>query len=129
MSCIDLQWQQSSRNLYSASSLNIIGYVAKRNQTISYFADNEPVFKNRIRHFVESPPSRENMLFTQDIKNMLHLVENKPHEIELLIKALRKYSNQEVVQFSDNYLFGPVLMRLLHFYKLDDVAMTVQLRA
>lgn len=124
---IEFRCLQSSRNLFSASSLSINGHLAKRDQTKSYFADRERAFKSRIKQFVDSPPSRDNMIFTQDVKNMLHLVENEPRDIELLMKVLRKYTNQEPFLSTDNYLFGPVLMRLLHVYKLDDVALTVWL--
>lgn len=113
------------RTLYSFSSMGIDAYLQKCEQTKSYFGERQNQFKGRMRACVDATPSRDTMIFTQDIKNMMHLCERHPKDIDLLLKMLRRFCAQDSGSFTENYHFGPVLMRMLNYYDLDDVAMTV----
>lgn len=59
----------------------------------------------------------KNMVFSEDLKNMVHLAEKD--DIPLVVKMLKKFSTQNSELRFGSYVFGPVLMRM--FYFLDDV--------
>lgn len=105
--------------------MGIDGYLTKRKQIESQFGDKDKQFKGRMRTFVDAPAARDNMIFTHDIKNLLHLCDSNRNDIDLLIKVLQRYCTQSDGIFTENYHFSTVLMRLLNLYKLDDVALKV----
>lgn len=58
------------------------------------------------------------MIFTEDLKSMLHLAQKKPEDIELIVKMLTKFNTQNKEMRFGTYVFGPVVMRT--FYYLDE---------
>lgn len=57
--------------------------------------------------------SPKSLIFTEDLKNMLHLIESKD-EIEMLRLMIRKFWNQSREVRFGNFVFGPVVMRMFH---------------
>lgn len=75
------------RTLYSLSSLGIDGYQANRERISTFMSHNADSFKSKMIEF--SQPGSTNMIFTEDLKNMIHMA-NKT-DIDLVVKMLKKY--------------------------------------
>lgn len=67
--------------------------------------------------------NKTGMIFTEDLKVILHLMENTPEDIELLQKMLQKYNNQDGEMRFGTYRFGPVIMRALYYLNDPDTAL------
>lgn len=68
--------------------------------------------------------SESSMIFTEDLKSMLHLAQKKPEDIELLIKMITKFNKQNKEMRFGTYIFGPVVMRTFHYLDEPDLALT-----
>lgn len=78
-----------SRSLYSAASLGLDNYVGTRERVQNYLVDNGEKFRSKMTEFVEDSSSR-NMIFTEDLKNMVHIVEKDQTDIDLTVKMIKK---------------------------------------
>jgi pentatricopeptide repeat domain-containing protein 2 len=86
--------------------------------------------------------SETNMIFTEDLKNVIFLVDNNDTHLDLLIKMLKKYfyfncfsfifitnnisknrfhSQNQSLRFG-TFIFGPIVMRLIHNLGDSDLA-------
>ncbi|CAG7725175.1 unnamed protein product [Allacma fusca] len=82
-------WQGSLRTLYSGEWLELDAYEKSRN--------------------------RARTQFREDLKNIVHLAEDEPADLALVLQMLKKFS-QENKQFRfGNFVVGPVVMRMYHF--------------
>ncbi|KAL9701447.1 hypothetical protein quinque_004888 [Culex quinquefasciatus] len=113
----------SSRSLYSASVLGLDGYRSYREKTRTQHLHNVDNFKRKMKEFVAA--SATNMVFTEDLKNIIHLAEDTPEDKQLLVDMLEKYNSQAQELRFGNYVFGPVVMRAL--YVLNDPALALKL--
>lgn len=113
----------ASRSLYSASVLGLDGYKESRERTSTQHLHNIDNFKRKMREFVAG--STTNMIFTEDLKNVIHLVENTAEDKKLLMDMIEKYNSQSQELRFGNYVFGPVVMRALYF--LQDHQLALQL--
>lgn len=111
------------RNLYSASVLGLDGYRSYREKTRTQHLHNVDNFKRKMKEFVAA--SATNMVFTEDLKNIIHLAEDTPEDKQLLVDMLEKYNSQAQELRFGNYVFGPVVMRAL--YVLNDPALALKL--
>ncbi|XP_014213902.1 pentatricopeptide repeat-containing protein 2, mitochondrial [Copidosoma floridanum] len=105
----------ASRPLYSANSMGINGYLNAREYVKSQFHNIDHMFYNKMKDFVDK--KEDSMIFTEDLKTMLHICEKKMEDLELLYKMLIKYKSQNNLRFG-SFIFGTVVMRLL--YHLDE---------
>lgn len=64
------------------------------------------------------------LIFTEDLKSMLHLVQKKPEDVELLIKMLNKFNSQNKEMRFGAFVFGPVVMRTFYYLDEPDLAFT-----
>lgn len=62
-----------------------------------------------------------------DFKDLIHILGNTKDDIDLLLNVLRKINkeNENGKEQRKPYKFGPMIMRVFHFYGLDDVAIQV----
>lgn len=74
-----------------------------------------------MQEFVQD--SSTNMIFTEDLKNMVHLIENSPENTELVVKMLKKFNSQNKELRFGNFVFGPVVMRMFTVLKNAEVAL------
>lgn len=112
-----------TRSLYSASVLGLDGYRSYREKTRTQHLHNVDNFKRKMKEFVAA--SATNMVFTEDLKNIIHLAEDTPEDKQLLVDMLDKYNSQAQELRFGNYVFGPVVMRAL--YVLNDPALALKL--
>ncbi|CAF4091725.1 unnamed protein product, partial [Rotaria magnacalcarata] len=105
------------RTVFSSSGIGIDNFKSSRDQHVARFAPSLDAFKKR---FVDSIEQSNSQIFTEDLRNMIMSAENDT-EIETVIQALKKYSNNKV-KFSD-YHFGSPIMRLLYIQNKTNLAL------
>ena len=80
--------QGSIRTLFTAEALGVDGYEKHRIRTEAQFAGMSDKFRAKMKEFTLS--ETKNMIFTEDLKNILHLVENKPDDMVLVRSMMQK---------------------------------------
>lgn len=81
----------TARTLYSASTLGLDGFLGAR-EKVKLQVNNVDGFKAKMKEFVTDENSK-NLIFTEDLKNMLHICENTD-DIELLKTMIGKFCTQ-----------------------------------
>ncbi|KPJ05730.1 Pentatricopeptide repeat-containing protein 2 [Papilio xuthus] len=71
-----------------------------------------------MRDFVSEP---KHMIFTEDLKNMVHMAE--PTDLDLILNMIKKFNNQNVEFRFGSFIFGPVVMRMFHFLDAPNEAL------
>ncbi|KAI8420184.1 hypothetical protein MSG28_008738 [Choristoneura fumiferana] len=72
----------------------------------------------KMTEFVDDPKS---MIFTEDLKNMVHMAE--PSDLELCLKMVKKFNTQTTEYRFGSFVFGPVVMRMFHFLDAPNEAL------
>ncbi|EFN89107.1 Pentatricopeptide repeat-containing protein 2 [Harpegnathos saltator] len=68
--------------------------------------------------------TESSMIFTEDLKSMLHLAQKKSEDIELIVKMLTKFNTQNKELRFGTFIFGPVVMRTFYYLDEPDLALT-----
>lgn len=76
------------RYLYSQEALGLDTYVNGRNKAGLQFQDLREKFYEKMTEF--SDPASHNMVFTEDLKHILHLAENKEEDLKLVKQMIIK---------------------------------------
>lgn len=97
------------------------GYENARLNFRNQFLNVENTFRSKMEEVCNTDSS---MIFTEDLKSMLHLAQKKPEDIELLIKMLTKFNKQTKEMRFGTFMFGPVVMRTLYYLNEPDLAYT-----
>lgn len=100
--------------------MGLNGYENARLNFRNQFLNVESDFRAKMHQVCDS----ESMIFTEDLKSMLHLAQKKPEDIELIIKMLTKFNNQSKEMRFGTFVFGPVVMRTLYYLDEPDLAFT-----
>jgi pentatricopeptide repeat domain-containing protein 2 len=74
--------------LFAPSSLGLDNYSRLRDRTKTQFVNLADKFKTKMLEF--SNPSSSNMIFTEDLKNMIHLAEATPDDLDLVYKMMKR---------------------------------------
>lgn len=74
---------------------------------------------------MEEVCNANSVIFTEDVKAMLHLAQKKSEDIELLVKMLIKYNKQNKEMRFGTFVFGPVVMRTFYYLDEPDLAFTI----
>ncbi|XP_072942350.1 pentatricopeptide repeat-containing protein 2, mitochondrial-like [Epargyreus clarus] len=106
------------RNLYSPAALGIDGYLQTRKTIKEQFTNFSDKFRTKMLEFVSEP---KNMIFTEDLKNMVHMAE--PTDLELVLNMIKKFNNQKNEFRFGSFVFGPVVMRMFHFLDAPNEAL------
>lgn len=81
-------------------------------------------FIARIQTALEnSKEGEERPVFTEDLKNVIYLIEGSDEDIDLLRKMTEKFACQNPNLRFGNFIFGPVIMRVLHQLKKPELAL------
>lgn len=72
--------------MYNLNSLGINGYVDNREKVKNYFANDTEKFREKMIDYAEN--DQTTMVFTEDLKNMIHIAESK--DLDLLERMLIK---------------------------------------
>ncbi|XP_054163213.1 pentatricopeptide repeat-containing protein 2, mitochondrial-like [Oppia nitens] len=99
------------RYLFTNEVLGINGYLETRNRISQQFGQLREKFFTRMEEFATS---ESKMIFTEDLKNIVFMTDNNDQELRLLTDAIKKFHSQnQTLQFG-TFVFGPIVMRLLH---------------
>lgn len=113
-----------SRSLYTETALGVDNYIIGREKIKQQFTEqNEQKFREKMQEFSSDKPG--NMIFTEDLKHMAHLVSKTPEDMDLINKMLLKYNSQNKELRFGLFVFGPVIMRM--FYHLNEVDAALKL--
>lgn len=77
------------RFLYSATALGIDNYVKTRDKVKTQFLTMADKFRGKMSEYAED--DSKNMIFTEDLKNMLHLVESNDNDLDLIKRMMIRY--------------------------------------
>lgn len=109
------------RFLYSDKSLGLQGYENARLNFRNQFLNVESTFRTKMQEVCDTESS---MIFTEDLKSMLHLTQKKPEDIALLVKMITKFNSQNKELRFGTFIFGPVVMRTFYYLDEPDLALT-----
>ncbi|KAI8420176.1 hypothetical protein MSG28_008738 [Choristoneura fumiferana] len=105
-------------DLYAPSALGIDGFLHSRKKVKEQFINFSDKFRTKMTEFVDDPKS---MIFTEDLKNMVHMAE--PSDLELCLKMVKKFNTQTTEYRFGSFVFGPVVMRMFHFLDAPNEAL------
>ncbi|CAG0925167.1 unnamed protein product, partial [Notodromas monacha] len=77
-------------------------------------------FKTRMQTFLDTKDTKS-MVFTEDLKNMLYLAQES--DVDLVMGMVKRFHVQNKSLRFGGFIFGPVVMRLLHHLGRSDVAL------
>ncbi|KAK2584179.1 hypothetical protein KPH14_006607 [Odynerus spinipes] len=109
-----------NRFIFSDNSLGLNGYKATRVQMHQQFANVENSFREKMKEIINSENS---IVFTEDLKAMLHLVNKNSEDVNLIINMMHKFNNQNKELRFGTYIFGPVIMRAFYYLDEPDIAL------
>jgi pentatricopeptide repeat domain-containing protein 2 len=78
-----------SRNLFTLEAVGVEAYEKQRTRTQVQFTGMVDKFRDKMREFTLS--ESKNMIFTEDLKNMVHLIENRPDDLTLIHQMMKRY--------------------------------------
>lgn len=93
---------QNVRTLYSAEGLGVDKYIYSRERITAQFASSADKLKVKMEEYTKSP---EHMIFTEDLKNMAHLVQSD-EDIMLVENMIKKFNSQNKELRFGNFVFG-----------------------
>ncbi|XP_076234794.1 pentatricopeptide repeat-containing protein 2, mitochondrial [Calliopsis andreniformis] len=102
------------RFLYTEKTLGVTAYENTRFLFHNQFLSIEDAFREKMS---EVCTKDDGVVFTEDLKAMLHLAQKSEKDMELVIKMIEKYQTDANLKFG-TYNFGPIVMRM--FYYLNE---------
>ncbi|CAG9773534.1 unnamed protein product [Ceutorhynchus assimilis] len=112
-------YAQDIRNLYSMSALGLDGFEHQQQRLKLQISSIGDKFKEKMSESVSV--ESKNMIFTEDLKNMIHIAETD-QDVGLVVAMLKKYNKQNKSLRFGNYIFGPVVLRMLYLHNKSDLA-------
>lgn len=76
------------KTLFSQASLGIDNYVVVREKTAQQFANTQDRFKTKMKEFSEADGA--SMIFTEDLKSIIHLADSNDDDLTLVKAMIRK---------------------------------------
>ncbi|GLV39758.1 hypothetical protein CBL_08176 [Carabus blaptoides fortunei] len=110
------------RQLYTQTALGLENYIHSRQKVKSQFTTMSEKFKAKMTEYT-SNEQNTHMIFTEDLKNMIHLAESNEEDVSLVIKMMKKFNQQNKELRFGNFVFGPVVMRMFYFLNEPDAAL------
>lgn len=108
------------RLLYTEKALGIVDYEKARLSYRNQFINIENTFRTKMNEVCEQPSG---MIFTEDLKAMLHLLQKRDEDMNLIEKMVQKFNNQgEDFRFG-SFIFGPVVMRAFYYLSEPNIAL------
>ncbi|KAK9498123.1 hypothetical protein O3M35_004002 [Rhynocoris fuscipes] len=109
-----------TRNLYSPAALGVDNYSKTRERIKNQFVNVQDKFKSKMADY--SNPESNSMIFTEDLKHMIHLVEPNDNDLQVVQNMMIKFSKQNKDLRFGSFVFGPVVMRMYHFLNRPEEA-------
>lgn len=108
------------RFLYTDSALGLTGYESARLSYRNQFINIESTFRTKMNEVCED---QHGMVFTEDLKAMLHLLQKRDDDMKLIENMIQKFSSQSEQFRFGNFVFGPVVMRAFYYLGTPDIAL------
>ncbi|XP_076338098.1 pentatricopeptide repeat-containing protein 2, mitochondrial-like [Tachypleus tridentatus] len=109
------------RLIYTEQFLGIDKYKEQRERTKVQFGNMKERFHTRMTQYFNN--DGQPMVFTEDLKNMVYLAEDKEEDIELCLKMMQRFNHQNKELRFSTFVFGPVAMRLFYFLDKPDIVL------
>lgn len=108
------------RYMYTEKALGVIAYENTRQIYRNQFVSIENTFRSKMKEVCESA---DGVIFTEDLKAMLHLIQKNEDDLKLINKMIEKYqvSNKDL-KFG-SYVFGTVVMRMYYYLNEPKIAL------
>lgn len=113
-----------NRTIYTAEQLSIDKYEQDRRRLIvSLQPDSRKLKRTHIQRLLRQKHIQSHIMLT-DLTQFMHLIEDTESDFLLLHNALKKLSVAEVENYRRNSI-GSILMRMLHYFRKDEIAINV----
>ncbi|XP_050539963.1 pentatricopeptide repeat-containing protein 2, mitochondrial-like [Daktulosphaira vitifoliae] len=104
------------RNLYEPAAIGIDKYQFYRDKLSNQYSEvDRQTFFKRMTSF--SDPESLSLIFTEDLKQIVHMINDNEEELSLVEKMMKKFNQQSKGLRFGNFTFGPVVMRM--YYHLN----------
>lgn len=110
------------RFMFSDNTLGIPNYNNTRLNVQQQFASVENSFRQKMKEIITNENS---VIFSEDLKVMLHLVTKESEDINLVLEMIRRFNNQNKELRFGTFIFGPVIMRTFYYLDEPDIAFNV----
>lgn len=78
-----------ARQLYTQAALGLESYIHSRQKVKSQFTSMTEKFKAKMTEYTTGEQN-SHMIFTEDLKNMIHIAESNEEDVSLVIKMIKK---------------------------------------
>lgn len=110
------------RNLYERAAIGLDKYEFFREKIEKQFSDSDKqLFRERMTSFAD--PESSSLIFTEDLKQIVHMVGDNEADLTLVEKMMKKYNKQNQGLRFGNFTFGPVVMRMYYHLNKPDIAL------
>ncbi|KAL4113297.1 hypothetical protein QTP88_016952 [Uroleucon formosanum] len=110
------------RNLYERAAIGLDKYEFFRDKIENQFSDSDKqLFRERMNSFAD--PESNSLIFTEDLKQIVHMVGDNEADLTLVEKMMKKYNKQNQGLRFGNFTFGPVVMRMYYHLNKPDIAL------
>ncbi|CAN7945603.1 unnamed protein product [Ixodes pacificus] len=114
-----------TRSLYGASFLGLDKYLEQRERTRQQFTGSKDKFFQRISQYFNAEGAGTGMVFTEDLKHVVCLCEDKEEDIDLVIRMMKRFNQQNKELRFGTFVFGPVALRLFYHLRKPDIVVQV----
>ncbi|KOC67270.1 Pentatricopeptide repeat-containing protein 2 [Habropoda laboriosa] len=110
------------RSLYTDRDMGVTNYENTRFMFRNQYMSIEETFRSKMKEICKQ---EDGIIFTEDLKAMLHLAQESQEDMELLSSMLEKYVHHKETYKYNAYVFGPVVMRMLYYLNKPLVALAM----
>ncbi|XP_076293301.1 pentatricopeptide repeat-containing protein 2, mitochondrial [Lasioglossum baleicum] len=100
------------RYMYTEKALGITSYESTRQIYRNQFISIESTFRSKMKEVCDST---DGVIFTEDLKAMLHLIQKNEDDLVLIRKMIEKYQASNKDLKFGSYVFGTVVMRMYYY--------------
>lgn len=108
-----------TRSLFSQNALGLEGYKNSRDYINNQFINADEKFREKMWEVAQD---NEKTVFSEDLKNLVHLIKKNEKDLELLKLMLIKYHKNQMIR-TGTFVFGTVVMRALHYFDEPDLGL------
>ncbi|XP_060839367.1 pentatricopeptide repeat-containing protein 2, mitochondrial-like [Rhopalosiphum padi] len=110
------------RSLYERAAIGLDKYEFYREKIENQFSEPDKLlFRDRMNSFAD--PESNSLIFTEDLKQIVHMVGDNEADLTLVEKMMKKYNKQNQGLRFGNFTFGPVVMRMYYHLNKPDIAL------
>lgn len=102
------------RFIYAEKSIGVTAYENTRLLFRNQFMSIEDTFRSKMQ---EACDKEDGVIFTEDLKAMLHLAQKNEDDMKLVLRMIEKYLLTSKDLKFGSFTFGPVVMRMFYYLK------------